>query len=297
MRTQKKGTKISTRPAPLWLSCAPHASPPPRPTTPWRRLPLEGAGPLQHRRRCPRPSCRRDAERRCADLRTRGWPRPALQLRRHPAPLQPSRQRAGRAGCGPRGDRVGILLPQSPETAIAHVAAYKSALVAIPLFVLFGEEALDYRLGDSGATALVTDTASLPKLARHPRSPAGAARDGRRCGHGQSGALDFATLLKKSSDAFTPVDTAADDPALIIYTSGTTGRPRARCTPIACCSAICPASSSRTTCSPSRAICSGRRPIGPGSAALLDVLLPSWHHGVPVLARRFANSTPMPPSR
>src|SRR5690349_15971871 len=45
-----------------------------------------------------------------------------------------------------RGDRVGILLQQSPETAVAHIAAYKAGLIAIPLFVLFGEDALEYRL-------------------------------------------------------------------------------------------------------------------------------------------------------
>src|SRR4051812_46504268 len=43
-----------------------------------------------------------------------------------------------------RGDGVGILLQQSPETAGAHIAAYKAGLIAIPLFVLFGEDALEY---------------------------------------------------------------------------------------------------------------------------------------------------------
>src|SRR5260370_10197647 len=64
-----------------------------------------------------------------------------------------------------RGDRLAILLPQAPETAIAHVAAYKAGLVAVPLFTLFGEDALEYRLGNSGATALVTDSAGYAKIA------------------------------------------------------------------------------------------------------------------------------------
>ncbi|MCA0449429.1 MAG: AMP-binding protein [Proteobacteria bacterium] len=63
-----------------------------------------------------------------------------------------------------RGDRVGILLQQSPETAIAHIASYKAGLIAVPLFVLFGEDALEYRLGDCGAACVVTDLAQLPKL-------------------------------------------------------------------------------------------------------------------------------------
>ena len=36
----------------------------------------------------------------------------------------------------------------------------------------------------------------------------------------------FADLLGKASPDFTPVDTAAEDPAMMIYTSGTTGQPK-----------------------------------------------------------------------
>src|SRR5947207_2091022 len=64
-----------------------------------------------------------------------------------------------------RGDRVAVLLPQRHETAVAHVAAYKAGLVAVPLFTLFGEEALEFRLGNSGARAVITDKDQLPKLA------------------------------------------------------------------------------------------------------------------------------------
>src|SRR5690606_30107087 len=56
---------------------------------------------------------------------------------------------AGR-GVG-QGDRVGVLLPQDPVTAIAHIGAYKAGCIAVPLFSLFGAEALQYRLADSGA--------------------------------------------------------------------------------------------------------------------------------------------------
>src|ERR1700674_4969542 len=60
-----------------------------------------------------------------------------------------------------RGDRVAILLPQRHETAVAHVAVYKAGLVAVPLFTLFGEEALEFRLGNSGAKAIITDRDQL----------------------------------------------------------------------------------------------------------------------------------------
>ncbi|MFT6581853.1 MAG: acetyl-CoA synthetase [Alphaproteobacteria bacterium] len=64
-----------------------------------------------------------------------------------------------------QGDRVGILLPQAPETAIAHIAAYKAGLIAVPLFTLFGQDALAYRLSSSGAKILITGEDSLEKLA------------------------------------------------------------------------------------------------------------------------------------
>src|SRR5471030_1655742 len=64
-----------------------------------------------------------------------------------------------------RGDRLAILLPQAPETAIAHVAAYKAGLIAVPLFTLFGADALEYRLANSGAAALVTDATGYAKIA------------------------------------------------------------------------------------------------------------------------------------
>src|SRR6266700_4190097 len=64
------------------------------------------------------------------------------------------------------GDRVGVLLTQRPETAIAHLAIYKLGAVAVPLFVQFGPDALEHRLADSGARALITDGDNLAKVPR-----------------------------------------------------------------------------------------------------------------------------------
>ena len=81
------------------------------------------------------------------------------------------------------GERLAILLPQTPETAIAHLAAYRSGLIAVPLFVLFGPDALEYRLADLGAAALVTDVANWPKVAEIRDRLPGLRRDrGRRRG-------------------------------------------------------------------------------------------------------------------
>ena len=63
-----------------------------------------------------------------------------------------------------RGDRVAILLPQAPAVAAAHVAIYKLGAIALPLAMLFGVEAISYRLADSGARALITNAQGLAKL-------------------------------------------------------------------------------------------------------------------------------------
>ena len=53
------------------------------------------------------------------------------------------------------GDRVAIILPQRVETGLCHLAAWKMGAVSLPLSVLFGTDALQYRLQDSGARIAV----------------------------------------------------------------------------------------------------------------------------------------------
>ena len=192
-----------------------------------------------------------------------------------------------------RGDRVAILLPQRPETAVAHIAAHKAGMVSVPLFTLFGEEALAYRLGDSGAAALITDAASLPKIeAIRENLPE------LRCvlvtdsDLGGSGWLAYDAALTAASDAFDPVDTAADDPAIIIYTSGTTGPPKGALHAHRVLLGHLPGVEFPQEFFPSP----GDRFWTPADWAwiggLIDVLLPSLHHGVPVVAHRFAKFDP-----
>ncbi len=71
-----------------------------------------------------------------------------------------------------RGDRVAILLPQGEAVLAAHLAAYRMGAIAVPLAALFGVDALAYRLGDSGAKALVTNAAGLAKLRQIAAVPA-----------------------------------------------------------------------------------------------------------------------------
>ena len=65
-----------------------------------------------------------------------------------------------------RGDRVAVFLSQSLELPIAHLAAFRSGMVSVPLFALFGEDALEFRLSNSGAKAIVTDETGWDKLAK-----------------------------------------------------------------------------------------------------------------------------------
>src|SRR5262249_13871920 len=123
------------------------------------------------------------------------------------------------------GDRVGVLLPQRPETVIAHLAIYKLGAVALPLFTQFGPDALEHRLSHSGAVALVTDAENLPKIeVLRPALPELRSIfvvDSESGGH-----ASVSGELEKGSDRFAPAATRADDPALVIYTSGTTGKPK-----------------------------------------------------------------------
>jgi acetyl-CoA synthetase len=188
-----------------------------------------------------------------------------------------------------RGDRVGVLLPQAPETAIAHVAAYKAGLVAVPLFTLFGEEALAYRLADSGARALVTDRASLVKLAairdRLPELELVLIADGDRLAD-EAGSVGFWPALEAAADAFRPVDSAADDPALIIYTSGTTGPPKGALHTHRVLLGHMPGAEFYYEFPPQP----GDRFWTPADWAwiggLFDSLLPAWRCGIPVVAHR-----------
>src|SRR3954454_24978272 len=63
-----------------------------------------------------------------------------------------------------RGDRVAVFLSQSLELPIGHLAAFRSAMISIPLFALFGEDALEFRLSNSEAKAIVTDEGGWEKL-------------------------------------------------------------------------------------------------------------------------------------
>src|SRR5438128_266974 len=191
------------------------------------------------------------------------------------------------AGLGvKRGDRVAIILPQRPETAIAYIAIFQMGAIALPLSHLFGPDALEYRLAHAEASVALVEPTTIANLwAVKDRVPTlrhvigvGGARE--------TGVHDWEALLARASRSFAAVDTAANDPALIIYTSGTTGAPKG-------------------------ALEAHRLIIGnisgfvhshdffpqPGdlfwspadwawAGGLFDALLPSWYFGIPILGYR-----------
>jgi acetyl-CoA synthetase len=186
------------------------------------------------------------------------------------------------------GDRVGVLLPQRPETAIVHLAIYKLGAVAVPLFVQFGPDALEHRLADSGARALITDGDNLAKVPRDlPELATTLVVDGDSGGNPL-----FWPALERASEAFTPVDTGRDDPALIIYTSGTTGRPKGALHAHRVLLGHLPGVQLPHDFFPQPGDLYWTPADWAWIGGLLDVLLPSLYFGVPVLAHRAAKFDP-----
>src|SRR3954471_4201315 len=125
-----------------------------------------------------------------------------------------------------RGDRVALILPQRPETAIAYMAIFQMGAIALPLSHLFGPDALEYRINHAEASVAIVETTTIGELwaVREKLSTlrqvigVGGARE--------AGVHAWEELLAHASSHFHCVDTSADDPAVIIYTSGTTGAPK-----------------------------------------------------------------------
>jgi len=184
------------------------------------------------------------------------------------------------------GDRLGILLPQCPETALSHIAAYKVGAVAIPLFTLFGTDALEYRLSNSEARAVVTDMANLPKI-MEIRDNLPELKTILVTGEKQYEKVrNFWDLIEKGSPDFHPVNTRADDPALIIYTSGTTGPPKGALHAHRTLLGHLPGVEFPHNFFPQEDDLFWTPADWAWIGGLIDVLFPSWHHGIPVLAHR-----------
>jgi len=192
-----------------------------------------------------------------------------------------------------RGDRVAVFLSQSLELPIAHLAAFRSGMVSIPLFALFGEDALEFRLSNSAAKAIVTDESGWQKLARIlDRLPE--LQNVYVIGDRQpAGTKSFWSEIKAASAEFATVDTSSDDPALIIYTSGTTGNPKgalhahrvvlAHLPNIEMCHDFLPKPGDLLWTPADWAWIGG----------LINALFAGWYHGVPIVGHRARKFEPL----
>jgi len=125
-----------------------------------------------------------------------------------------------------RGDRVAIVMPQRLETAVAYMAVFQMGAVAMPLSMLFGPDALEYRLQDSDAVVAICDESSIASL-KAIRGNCPALRTVIAAGSAQGqGDIDYGSALAAQKGVFTAVKTKAEEGAILIYTSGTTGPPK-----------------------------------------------------------------------
>lgn len=125
-----------------------------------------------------------------------------------------------------RGDRVLLVLFDSPAFVSAFWGAIKLGAVPVPMNTLLGPEEYDFALKDSGARGLIFESALAENVA-----PALGGRSRLKCawvrGARRKGPTSFEEELDQSSPEAQAAATSRDDPAFWLYTSGSTGRPKA----------------------------------------------------------------------
>ncbi len=191
------------------------------------------------------------------------------------------------------GERVAVILPQRVETALVHLAAHTLAAISLPLSVLFGDEALLYRLQDSGsklvvctaskAKQLISLQAKLPDL----KTILIVEDDDTRnlpADMVVPNVISFWQAINQSSGEIEITKTNANAPAFLLYTSGTTGPPKGAL--IAHRSLIGNLTGFELSHDgfPQTNDCMYTPADWAWTGGLLDGLLPAWYYGVPVVA-------------
>jgi acetyl-CoA synthetase len=140
-----------------------------------------------------------------------------------------------------KGDRVGIFMPMTPETAIATLAVSRIGAIYVPCFSGYGPEAVATRLRDAEASLLITaDGFSRRGRVVPMKETADAAaalsptvekvivvrRVGSEVAWTEGRDLWWDDAVAGQPSECPAEETDADDPFMIIYTSGTTGRPK-----------------------------------------------------------------------
>ena len=201
------------------------------------------------------------------------------------------------AGLG-RGDRCAILLPQCAMTVLVHIALYRIGAVALPMSMLFGEEAITYRLADAGARAAVTTLSLLPKIEgireqlpelRHVYVSTGGT------GRGPDGDAVRALEpeMSRASAAFENAEIAAEDPAFISYTSGTTGPAKGALHAHRVLLGHLPGVQLPHEWLPQPGDCMWTPADWAWLGGLANIMLPALHFGVPLVAWRATKFDPL----
>ena len=183
-----------------------------------------------------------------------------------------------------RGDRVAIVVPQKPANPLTHLACWKLGAISLPLSVLFGPDALRYRLRDSGASVVVADESMLDTVrdvqADCPELEHIVAVDA----DSPDGEVERFDEMYAGHDTDLEVaDTDEATPAIIIYTSGSTGPPKGVLHGHGLWAGHCPAFYmyfERDVFGSVYWTPADWAWIG----ALGDVLFPAWHYGQPVVS-------------
>lgn len=126
-----------------------------------------------------------------------------------------------------KGDRVAICLAQRPQTLISHLAAWKAGCISVPLTVLFGPDALRYRLKNADAKIAVVEETVLNTV-RSLRDELTRLETVIVVGDAdlEGNEIGFEDAAASMSADFEPLLMHPDDPMLLTYTGGTTGAPK-----------------------------------------------------------------------
>ena len=138
--------------------------------------------------------------------------RPALRYQGETLTYADVAALSARAGNGLRargvcaGDRVALLLPDSPDFVASFLGALRIGAVPVTLSTFLGAEDYAYLRGDAGARATIVDPIALTRA-----TVAG---------------VTFEALIAAQPASIETHPTTAEDPAYLQYSSGTTGRPK-----------------------------------------------------------------------
>ena len=193
-------------------------------------------------------------------------------------------------------DRVGIILGQCPETILSHMACFKSGKISIPLFSLFGDDALLFRLKDSGASTVICDDLSIEKIKRiNEFLPCLKNIISINRKKSDATVLSFYELISNASDKYKNVESKSNDPALIIYTSGTTGDPKGALLPHKVLLGHIPGVEMPhefLTSSHPVTDCFWTPADWAWIGGLFDVLMPALYFGIPIISYRSSKFDP-----